>query len=265
MSRDFTFLKMAFDMMPGQLSKEEELQLVKDYQAGDPQAYTKLRISLRPLVEKAIADAIPSGNTVSASNLRMRADTYLPQILDGYDPSRGFKLNTYITSNLKGYLKNAVRENMIGPYVPRNQHDDLNRYRQSIRDAEMEYGRNPTEEQIRQFYPTDAITDFDKIKTYHVNSFLGDAVYGDEDDEEAMTFKDQFNHDEGITEDDLYDSMFEEEQNQMVTEKFTPTEQKVIDLVTKEGQPFVQVALSLGLSTADIRKIMRRWYQETQN
>lgn len=261
--RDFSFLKVAL-VAPGQLTKDEELQLLKDYQAGDPQAYTKLRLSLRPLVEKAIADAIPSGNTVSSSNLRMRADTYMPQILQSYDVNRGIKLNTFITSQLKGYLRNAVRENMTGPYVPRNQHDDLNRYRQAIRDAEMQFGRNPTEDQVRQFYPADATTNFDKIKTYHVNSYLGDAVYGDENDEEAMNFKDQFNTGNTITEDDLFASMFEEEQEQNISEKFDENEQKVIDMVTKQGQPFVQVALTLGMTASDVRKIMRRWHEETQ-
>lgn len=263
-NRDFSFLKIAF-ATPGQITQEEEMKLLKEYQAGDPHAFNKLRLSLRPLVEKAIADAIPSGNTVSASNLRMRADTYLPQILQNYDVNRGIKLNTFITSQLKGYLKNAVRENMSGPYVPRNVHDDLNRYRQSIRDAEMEFGRNPTEDQIRQFYPADATSNFDKIKTYHVNSYLGDAVYGDEDNEEAMTFKDQFEPDSTISEDDIFASMYEEENQNMVSQKFNPTEQKVIDLVVKQGQPFVQVALSLGMSTADVRKIMRHWHEETQN
>ena len=264
MERDFSFLKIAF-AAPGQLSQEEELQLLKDYQSGNPQAYKRLRISLRPLVEKAIADAIPSGNSVSASNLRMRADTYLPQILQKYDPSRGIKLNTFITSQLNGKLRNAVRETMSGPYVPRNQHDDLNRYKQSVRDAEMNFGRNPSEAQIRRFYPNDANTPFDKIKSYHVRSYLGDAVYGDENDEEAMTFKDQFDTGNDISEDDLFAGMMEEENQQLISHSFTPDEQKVIDLVNTEGQPFVQVALSLGISTAEVRKIMRRWHDLKQN
>lgn len=264
MKRDFSFLKVAFTA-PGQLSYEEELALVKEFQSGNPQAFKKLRISLRPLVEKAIADAIPSGNSVSASNLRMRADTYLPQILQKFDPSRGIKLNTFITSQLSGLLRNAVRETMSGPYVPRNQHDDLNKFKQSVRDAEMEFGRNPSEDQIRRFYPTDANTPFDKIKTYHVKSYLGDAVYGDENDDEAMTFKDQFDTGNAITEDDMFAGMLQEENDQLISQSFTPHEQKVIDLVNEQGQPFVQVALSLGISTAEVRQIMRRWHELTKN
>jgi DNA-directed RNA polymerase specialized sigma subunit len=56
-----------------------------------------------------------------------------------------------------------------------------------------------------------------------------------------------------------------EEEDQKVNDHFqNPIEQKVIDMVTKEGQPFVQVALSLGISTSEVRKIMRRWHDLTQ-
>ena len=264
MSRDFSFLKIAF-ATPTRLSNEEELELVKAYQAGDPQAYNKLRIAYRDLIEQVISTAIPSGNSVSPAILRMRAVTYLPQILAKYELGRGAKVSTYVTSQLKGYMKNAVRETMSGPYVPRNQHDDLNRYKQAIREAEMNFGNNPTESQIRSFYPTGASTSFDKIKKYHVSSLLGDAVFGNEDDDDAMLFKDQFvSDDEIISDDDLFNPLYQEEQDSMISQEFSPEEQRVIDLVIKQGQPFVQVALTTGLSTADIRKIMRRWHSKTQ-
>ena len=263
MSAEYTFQKVAL-LSSNRLSQDEEKELLKKFQAGDQLAFEKLRISLRSLVEKAITDVMPSGNSVSASNLRLRADTYLPKILQSYDLNRGIKLNTYVINQLHGYLRNAVRENMTGPYVPRNQHDDLNRYRQAIRDAEMQYGSRPTEDQIRQFYPSGAANDFDKIKTYHVNSYLGDAVYGNEEDDEALTFKEQFDTDNVITDDDLFAEMLEEENQQFLEEKFTPEEKKIIDMVTKQGQSFVQVSLSLGISTAEVRKVIRRWHSESQ-
>ena len=148
--------------------------------------------------------------------------------------------------------------------MPRNQHDDLNRYRQAIREAEMQFGNRPSEDQIRQFYPKDAVNDFDKIKTYHVNSYLGDAIYGNEDDDEALSFKEQFDNDNVISEDDLFAEMMEEENQNFLKQTFTPHEQKIIDLVTKQGQSFVQVSLSLGISTAEVRKVIRRWHNETQ-
>lgn len=251
--------------MPGQLTEEQEMELLRQYKSGDTTAYRKLRLSLRPLIERVIADTIPSGNSVASSSLRMKADVELPKILQNFDESREIKLKTYVYTLLKGYLRNTVSENMSGPYVPRNQHPDLERYNQAIRDAEMNFGRNPTEEQIRSFYPEDEATNsFDKIKQYHVNSYLGDAVFNEDAEGTGVEFKDQFSDGGTITNDDLLSSLYEEEQNELIQQTFNPQEQQVIDKVTKEGLPFVQVALSLGIGTSDVRKIMRRWHEVTQ-
>jgi DNA-directed RNA polymerase specialized sigma subunit len=261
----FAFLKEAF-AQPGQLSEKEEITLLKQYQAGDTQALNKLRLSLRPLVEKAIIDVSPSGSDVSASNLRMRADIQLPKILQNYDQHRDIKLKTFVISMLKGYLRNAVAENVSGPYVPRNQHTDLERYHQAVRDAQMEFGHHPSEEQIRSFYPEDiAPTSFDKIKEYHLKSFLGDATFGEDEEKDGLTFKDQFtSDDETINHDDLFSSLYDEEENNIISQHFSPKEQQVIEKVTKEGQPFVAVALSLGITTGEVRKIMRHWHEVTK-
>lgn len=259
----FDFLKIAL-AQPGKLSEDEEMELLRKYQEGDPQAYSKLRLSLRSLVEKAIADSIPGGNEVSASNLRMTADIELPKILQNYDANRDVKLKTFVLGQLKGYLRNAVAENVSGPYVPRNQHPDLNRYKQALREAQMEFGANPSDHQIKQFYPEDAGTPFDKIKAYHVNSYHSDAVFNEGEEGEGLSFKDQFSEGQKIDDDDLFSDMFEDEQNDLVSKHFAPHEQEIINKVTKEGQPFVQVALSHGMSTGDVRKVMRRWHDLTE-
>lgn len=262
----FYFLKEAFAQQNGRLSEQEELHLLKQYQAGDPQAGNKLTLSLRPLIEKAIVDVSPGGNDVSSSNLRMRAHVELPKILQNYDQNRDIKLKTFVTSQLKGYLRNAVAENVSGAYVPRNQHTDLERYRQAVRDAQMEFGHNPTEEQIRSFYPKDeAGTDFDKIKQYHLNNYLGDATFGQDEESEGLTFKDQFTADDDtIDHDDLFSSLYDDQENDIIAKNFTPQEQQVINKITQEGQSFVSAALSLGIDTAQVRKIMRRWHEVTQ-
>lgn len=259
----FDFLKIAL-AQPGKLTEDEEMDLLRQYREGNPQAYSKLRLSLRPLIEKAIADAIPSGNEVSASNLRMKADIEIPKILQNYDANRDVKLKTFILGQLKGYLRNSAAENVSGPYVPRNQHPDLFRYKQAIREAEMEHGKNPTETQIRSFYPKDATTPFDKIKHYHVNSYLSDAVFNEGEEGEGMTFKDQFTDGHKVEDDDLFSDLYDDEEHDLVSNHFAPHEQAVINKVTKEGQPFVQVALSHGISTGDVRKIMRRWHDLTE-
>jgi RNA polymerase sigma factor (sigma-70 family) len=228
-------------------------------------AYKKLRLSLRPLVEKVIADMNPSNDQVSASNLRMRAETHLPEIFRSYDPNQYTKLKTWIVTKLSGYLRNAKKENLPGPYVPRNQRPDLERYRGAMRDAEMEYGNNPTEDQIRSFYPHDeAGMDFDQIKQYHVNSYLGDAIHGADDESDGLTFKDQFADADSFDEDDMFAGIEDEEQDQQIDQQFNPAEKEIIDLVAKQGKSFAEVALTLGIDTSQIRKTIRRWHDLTQ-
>ena len=261
----YDFLKIAL-AQPGQLSEQDELDLVRQYKGGNMQAYTKLRLSLRPLIEKAIADAMSSGNQVSASNLRMRADREMPKIIQGFDTEKDVKLKTYIIGRLSGYLRNATAENMPGPYVPRNQHSDLQKYKGAIRSAELEFGKNPSEDQIRAFYPNEPhMTDFDKIKQYHVKSYLADATFGEDDESDGLTFKDQFTQGNVINQDDLYSSIDEEEKDDVVKQNFTPTEQQIINAITKDGKSFAETALSLGVSTSEIRKTIRRWHELTQN
>lgn len=264
MGGKYAFLKVAL-AAPGRLTQEEEKDLVKKFQQGDLAAYRRLRISLRPLMEGVIGNALPSNNSISSSNLRFRAENELRDILLKYDPNQNVKLSTYVTGQLRHRLSNATKENVIGPHVPRNQHDDLYRYRQAIRSATMEFGTNPTEDQIKQFYPQDSRNPFDKIKHYHVRNFLSDAEFGGEDEDDPLTFKDKFTVGQNtITDDDLFASDFEEDHNELVSTHFNNKEQQVIDKVMKEGQRIVQVALSLGMDTSEVSKIMRRYHSVTQ-
>lgn len=266
MSTMFDFVKIAFSPSPGRLTEEEELQLVKEFQkTGDPAVYAKLQLSLRNLVEKVISDALPGGNQMPASILRMKAEMELPKILQIYDPNQGTKLNTHIIGRLSKYLGNIVKDNLTGPYVPRNRQPDLNRYKQAIREAKMEFGKNPSEDQIRQFYPTDShIKPFDQIKTYHKKSLMSDAVFKKDSDGDGVTFNDQFTTGVGITSNDLMDDIKKDEDDVFLKKHFNDLERKIIDSVVNDGKSFVQTSLPLGVPTSEVRRVIRRWYELTQ-
>lgn len=259
----FSFLKIAF-ATPGQLSEEQELELLKKWQTtGDKTTYNQLMLSLRPLVEKMIVDAMPSGKDVSSSILRMKVHAKMPQILTEFEADRGNKLKTFIISKLKGELRNTVSENVGGAYVPRNQHSDLQKFEQAIRSAEMEFGNRYTEDQVRGFYPQVGVAnDFDRIKQYYKKNYNADAVFGGD---ENVTFKDQFTSGNSISKDDIYNDIFEEEMEEQVKDRFSPQEKLIIDRLTKNGESLTQVALSVGVSTGEVRKIIRRWYELQQN
>lgn len=264
MSSPLEFLKLAF-ANNSKIDPQKELELVEKYKAGDQLAFRQLQVSLRPLIDKLISEAMPNSNALDASTLRLTVTAKLPDILKKYDANKNTRLSTFVYSQLRGHLGNTVKENVSGPHVPRNQATDLYRYDQAVREAHMEFGKNPPEETIKQFYMQNGgLTPYDSIKQYKVKSFQSDAVFSGGDTEgELLTFQDKFSPGLTIQNDEHIQSMRDDENQQILMRDFDWTEQQVINKVEKEGQTFAQVALSHGLTTAQVKKIMRRWLKVT--
>lgn len=259
MEEEFDFLKIAF-MSHKRLSEEEELDLVRKYQDnGDLRAYKKLQASLRPLIEKTISDATPSSGGVSSSVLHMRANAQLKSIINSYDPNQNTKLSTYVVSQLKGHMRNAVAETKSGPYVPRNQAPDLEKYRQARREAAMEFGSNPTDDQVKRFYTGNK--DYDSIKDYHMQSFSSNAVFGAGEESDGVEFKDMLTNDYGFSSDDLLRFDTDDKKKEILNAHFNEREQQIIRDVIDDGKAFIKISLDRGVETSEIRKIMRKWNQ----
>ena len=262
MPSPYGFLKEAFSV--NQADPNQELEWVKQYQqTGDTQAFLQLKKSLRPIIERVINDTKPSGNAMDVSILRMTATAKLPDILTNFDVNQNTKLSTYVFNSLKGNLGNTVKDNISGPKVPRNQQPDLHRYRQAQREAHMEAGKYAPDDLVAKFYSQNGgVTPFENIKQYNVRSLQSDAVFSGGDDEgELMTFQDQFTP--KMDDFEPLDSIVNDEHDGILQTKFLPHEQQVITRITKDGQSFAQVALSLGVSTGEIKKIIRRWLKVT--
>src|SRR5690606_33114236 len=104
-------------------TKEEEMELLRKYQQeGDMKSLKKLKISLRPIVNRVISQQKPTGDEMSKAQLAIRADAELPKILKNYDPNIA-ALNTYVINQLNSRMGNAVKENLLGPHVPRPEQD----------------------------------------------------------------------------------------------------------------------------------------------
>src|SRR5690606_23869942 len=129
-------------------------ELLRKYQQeGDMKSLKKLKISLRPIVNRVISQQKPTGDEMSKAQLAIRADAELAKILKNYDPNIA-ALNTYVINQLNSRMGNAVKENLLGPHVPRPEQDGLWAYRQGLSQAKVEFGPNPTPKQILKFSPT---------------------------------------------------------------------------------------------------------------
>lgn len=239
------------------LSQEEELELVKEYQeTGSSKALKRLKISLRPLIRRVVDRSKSSGNEITTAQIAIRADGHLPALFKNYDVSKG-QLNTYLTTNLQFLLKNAVSENQLGAHVPRPEHDNLFTYQQAKQNAEIEYGNNPTPEQILQFDPKlKSVDEVKRISQYNKKTLVGDAKFGN-DEEGFVAFKDNFNAPVFDTNDRL--RSLQMDQLKQLMNELDPQEKKIIEEYVFKEKSMMDVSLSLGLTSSQVRKTINNW------
>lgn len=239
------------------LTQQEELELVKKYQqTGDEKALKKLKISLRPLIRQLASKAKSSGNEITLSQIEIRADGRLPALLKKYDHSTA--LNTYLTSQLQGEFKNAVSENQLGAHVPRPEHDSLFSYQQAQRHATVEFGPNPTPEQLLQVNPgLKSVEEINRLSQYNKKTLVGDAKFGNDDDDSFVTFKDNFNA-QPFDKDDHLRSLQMDQLKQLMAQ-LDPQERKIIESYVFSEKSMINIALQLGLTSSQVRKAIVNW------
>lgn len=237
-------------------SRQEELDLLKQYQqTGDVKAFKKLRISVRPLIYRVIGQNKPKNNDVTEAQLYARVDGELPRMFKSYDPTKG-ELSTYLTNQATFLVQNAVKENVLGPHVPRPEQDALFAYRQGLIQAKVEFGNNPTSEQVLKYTPNiKSVDEIDRIKTYHTESLVGDAKFGDSEDG-MVAFKDQFT--DGISQDMTMTSLKMEELRRKM-HLMNPQEREIINQHVFQNKTIADIALSLGMSSSEVRRIIVEW------
>lgn len=238
-------------------TKEEEMELLRKFQVeGDLKALKKLNISLRPIINRVISQVKPNSDEMTKAQLGIRANGELPKILKNYDPSIA-ALNTYVTNQLSARLGNAVKENILGPHVPRPEQDGVWAYKQGLSQAQVEFGPNPTPKQILKFSPSlKTPEEVDRISQYNTSMLIGDAKHEGEDGG-FVNFKDQFT---GVNygENDKLHSL-QLDQLKMVLNELNPQDKQIIEEYVWNNKSMADVALSLGLSSSQVRKAVQDW------
>lgn len=243
--------------------RQAELELLKQYQTtNDIKALKKLKISFRPLVRKVILQQKPNNDDISISQLALRIDGEMPRLFKNHDPSKG-ELNTYLTNQVQYLVQNAVKENILGPHVPRPEQDGLYVFKQGLNQASLEFGSNPTPKQILKFAPSlGSLDEVERIKQYHTETLIGDAKHGNEDSG-FVAFKDQFMT-TSVDEGDRLRSLHMDEIKRLLNE-LDPQDKAIINQYVFNGKSMADIALSLGLSSAYVRKVINQWKEKTKS
>lgn len=244
-------------------TREQEMEFVRQYQqTGDLKALKKLNISLRPIIQRVVSNAKPGSNEMTTAQLAIRANSELPAIIKKYNPDTGVALNTFVTNQLGFLVGNSVKENLLGPHVPRPEQDNLYAYRQGVSQAKMEFGSNPTPKQILKFAPKLGNEDeVKRIKQYDRSVLIGDHKQEGEDGG-FVTMKDAFGNDDSYT-DPTYMSL-QMDQLRALMNELNPQERRIIEEYTFKDKSMMDVSLSLGLSSSEVRKTVVAWKKRLQ-
>lgn len=244
-------------------SREEELKLWEDFvKNNDYKALKKLKYSLRGMIRSIVSKYINKDGSVSEAQILARIDGELPNILRKYNPSSGNQLNTFLYPHIVGHVKNAVKENQLEAHVPRTEAPQVSYYRSGLESARLEYGDNPTDQQILQFAPElNDIAGVQKAKQYHVRTSIGDVMHGTGEGD-PVQFKDQFmNH--GFTQSSLEASLKLNDVKKTI-EDLNPQDKRIVEEYVFNGRHVTDIALSLGVSSSKVRKVIKDWQESVK-
>ena len=129
-------------------------------------------------------------------------------------------------------------------------------------EAESEFGPNPTDEQIFSFLKGNTLENnwdqFQNAKRYVRKNYIGDAETSSGEGD-SVQFKDMFAKVEAPTNDDFIARMQIDKLDQLAKTKLTPQEYTIVKRNRFDGEPAVAVALSVGISGPQLKKIINKW------
>jgi hypothetical protein len=156
-------------------------------------------------------------------------------------------------SNIPNRLTNLAGEFKDGVYVDRTELQRLRKYRNAVKLAKMEFGPNPTDDQVLKHLDAHLHNSYYDLKRTDVQSFVGDAEFGNDEGKKVL-FKDQF-EDKTKTYDaeDSFDIAFKDLKDYAKTNKgFTDQDLAIVEDVLVKKMSAASVALSHGISSSTV-------------
>ena len=123
------------------LSKAEELEAFKQYHKGDKKAFDILVMSQIPLAIK-IASGFSKGNPSIRDEYIQEAQLTLVYSVKKFDPTKGFRLSTYMGRAIVIHLLNYQKENSL-IRIPRNAHSGKQKGKRPLTRCSSDYKSIP--------------------------------------------------------------------------------------------------------------------------
>jgi len=245
------------------LTREEERQLARRIEAGDPEAKTRLVESNLGFVIKVAAEHRSLG--VPFEDLLNEGNLGLLEAAGRYDASKGTKFITYAVWWIRKKILKAIADRSLVVRVPSYQRKRISALRHAEGVLHRKLGRSPTREEIARHLSI-SVDHVDRVRRLRLTHTSLDRKAGGDD---PISLLERL----ADTDDSVEQQLLSEEVRGLAAQAFrqlSPKEQAVLcwrlGLRERPPETLMQVGKRMGLSRERIRQIenqalrrLRRW------
>ena len=184
----------------------------------------------------------------------------LLKAIDRFDPDRGLEFTTYATPTILGEIKRHFRDKGWSVRVPRRLQELSAKVNQATDTLTTQFQRSPTIQEIADYLDASVDEVLEAMESSSAYSSVPLEGTGSSENDDAPSVIDRYGSEDNelaFTDDRL---VIEE-----ALKGFSPREREVIELRFLKGMTQIEIAEQLGISQAQVSRLLRRTLKKIQD